>query len=109
MIDSTTAVDTESVHLVIADPVTHHSAGSVADPPIQTVSKTRITVSFLFVLFRVISRIACYALRKAIHEITRKNTNEVPRQIRVLTQSLPRGGSDSLTTAHRKPCQKTRS
>jgi hypothetical protein len=47
----------------------------------------RITVSFLFVLFRVISWIARYAPRKAIHEITRNNTNEVPRQIRVLTQS----------------------
>ena len=58
-----------------------------------------ITVSFLFVLFRVISWIACYAPRKAIHEITRNNTNEEPWQIRVLTQSLPRGGTDSLTSA----------
>jgi hypothetical protein len=30
------------------------------------------------VLFRVISSIACYAPRKAILEITRNNTNEVP-------------------------------
>jgi hypothetical protein len=27
----------------------------------------------------VISWIACYARRKAIHEITRNNTNEVPK------------------------------
>src|SRR5262245_3599867 len=32
--------------------------------------KTRITVRFLFLLFRVISWIACYAPRKAIPEIT---------------------------------------
>jgi hypothetical protein len=34
-------------------------------------------VSFLSVLFRVISWIAYYAPTKAIHEITRTNTNEV--------------------------------
>jgi hypothetical protein len=42
-------------------------------------------------LVRVISWIACYAQRKAIHEITRTNTNGVPTQNRVLTQSLQPG------------------
>ena len=70
--------------------------------------KTRITASFLFVLLRVFSWIACCAPRKAIHEISRNHTNEVPRQIRVLAQSLPRGGTDSVTTAQRKPCNKNK-
>ena len=61
--------------------------------------KTRITVSFFFVFVRVISWIVCYAPRKAIHEITRTNTNEVPRQIRVLTQSsIERGDEFPGTT-----------
>src|SRR4030095_5640097 len=54
--------------------------------------KTQITVSFLFVLFRVISWIACYAPRKRVHEITRNHTNEVSSQIRVFDTVSAVGG-----------------
>jgi len=53
------------------------------------VPRSEFALSFLFVLFRVISWIACYAPRKVIHEITRNNTNEIPKQLEFLTQSRP--------------------
>jgi len=70
------------------------------DPPSLDSVKTRITVTFLFVLFRVISWTACYAPRKAIHEITRNNTNELQGKFRVLTQSLSVGGIPTFVQRH---------
>src|SRR6185436_9185943 len=59
---------------------------------IETLSKLGIPSVSFFVFIRVISWIGCYAATKAIHEITRMNTNEVPRQIRVLKESLSKEG-----------------
>ena len=40
----------------------------VESHPLPRLCQTRITASFLFVLVRVISWIACYAPRKVIHK-----------------------------------------
>ena len=75
----------------------------------KTASKLGLPVSFLFVLVRVISWIARDAPQKAINEITRTNTNEIPRQIRIFdslcrawgfpTSCTKQGAQSSLSVA----------